>query len=422
MKVIHVCSSDLIGGAARAAYRIHRGQVASGIRSTMRVIHKVGDDPLVRSGPPVGTNLINTYIKKKLSSWSISGFRTDNKVWHSSAWPDTGLGKELNASSSDIINLHWLGQLLGCNVLSVEEIGRLTKPIVWTLHDMWPFCGAEHYSDDNKDSRYRLGYSKENCPIGEREFDLNQKVWRRKLNSWVRPMYLVCPSKWMAGCVRKSVLFRNASVSVIPIPININKWHPVPKQHARQRLDINPNSRVILFGAPGGLDDPRKGGDLLFEAISRLQSKLRPSDELLIFGESKSETQFRWPIQTRFMGHLDDDTLLKNVYSAADVFVMPSRQEAFGQTALESMSCGTAVAAFDTGGLSDMIQHRKNGWLAQPFDTQDLANGIAWLLTQQSENCGISNSARRNAVDMCNEERVAGLYLEVYKEIMSALA
>ena len=419
MKVIHVCSSDLIGGAARAAYRIHRSQVASGIVSTMRVIHKVGDDPLVHADPPAGFNLLNRYFQKKLSSWAIRGFRTDNKVWHSVAWPDTGLGKELNASSSDIINLHWLGNLLGRNVLSIEEIGKLKKPIVWTLHDMWAFCGAEHYTDDNNNSRYRTGYNPENCPIGEQVNDLNQRVWRRKMNCWVQPIHIVCPSEWLASCARESILFRNANVSVIPIPININKWHPVPKEIARQRLGINPTSRIILFGAPGGLDDPRKGGDLLLEAISYLQEKLQPSDELVIFGQSETGMRYRWPMPTRFMGHLDDDTTLKNVYSAADVFVMPSRQEAFGQTALEAMSCGTAVAAFDIGGLSDMIQHRKNGWLAKPYNTQDLANGIAWLLAQGSENCTISYAARRNAVEMCSEERVANLYHDVYKRIMS---
>jgi len=411
MRIVRVNQSDLNGGAARAAYRIHRSLVGAGVDSEMRVIGKIGDDARVRAGPPAGAG---RRVRSLLARVRRRGFRTSNPIIHSPAWPASGLGRELNASDAEVLNLHWLG----FGTLSVEEVGRLTKPVVWTLHDMWAFCGAEHYVDDTPESRFRRGYLKENCPPDERAKDLNRWTWQRKRRHWGRPMQIVCPSRWLAGCARDSALFRDWPIQVIPYPIDLGLWRPLPKATARAVLGLDPAARVVLLGAPGGLKDPRKGGDLALDALARLADGPQRPDQLLVFGQSQAAGHAELPLPTHFLGRLQDDLSLVLAYSAADVFVLPSRQDNLPNTAIESLACGTPVVAFNTGGLPDMVDHRRNGWLAPPFDTQALAEGIGWVLQDDRRRAGLGAAARETAETRFSEPVVAKQYAELYERVV----
>ena len=415
MHILHVNHSDLVGGAARAAYRIHRSLVGAGVDSRMRVIQKISEDPTVQAGPPVA-DPIRRRIHGRLTQLPLRGFRTANPILHTAAWPDTGLGRELNACKADLLNLHWLG----FGTLSVKEIGRLHKPVVWTLHDMWAFCGAEHYADDTSGNRFRTGYLTENCPPDERSKDLNRMTWTRKAKHWSRPMQIVCPSRWLASMARESALFWDWPVHVIPYPIDQAVWRPIPKPVARSALGVDLGARLVLIGAPGGLRDPRKGGDLALAALKRLAAGPNAPDSLLVFGQSVPTDKPELPLPTRFLGRLQDDISLVLAYSAADVFVMPSRQDNLPNTVIESLACGTPVVAFNIGGLPDMIDHRQNGWLAQPFDTTDLAAGIAWVLADMPRRAALCTAARATAETRFTESVVASKYRALYENILGA--
>lgn len=418
MRILHINHSDLIGGAARAAHRIHTSQVRAGMDSTMRVIDKVGDDVRVTGGWPKGVGGIQNAIRGRLARRVVRRFRTENPVLHSAAWPDTGLGRELATADVDILNLHWLGLA----TLSVAEIGRLTKPVVWTLHDMWAFCGAEHYTDDKPDCRFRRGYRLGNVSGGERGNDLNRRVWARKRKYWRLPMHIVCPSHWLARCARESALFSGWPITVIPYPIDSGVWRPVPRRVAREALGLDLAAQIVLMGAPGGLADPRKGGDLVLEALSRLVERSQAPDQLLVFGQSAVAAQGSVPLPTRFLGSLGDDLSLALAYSAADVFVLPSRQDNLPNTGIESLACGTPVVAFDVGGLPDIIDHRRTGWLARPFDTEDLAAGIAWVLAEGERTERLGSAAREAATQRFSEALVAAQYLDLYERVVSGHA
>lgn len=415
MRILHVNQSDLSGGAARAAFRIHRCLVGAGIDSRMRVIHQSGDDARVQAGPPAGNGPIRRRIRSRLARLPLRGFRTANPIIHSAAWPDTGLGRELNASDADLIHLHWLGT----GTLSIDEIGRLTKPVVWTLHDMWAFCGAEHYGEEGPAARFRVGYRADNCPPDERAKDLNRAVWDRKRKHWGKPMHIVCPSRWLADCARGSILFQEWPIHVIPNPIDLELWRPIPQPVARAVLGVDPAARIVLLGAPGGLRDPRKGGDLALEAFARLAAGPGAPDLLLIFGQSAAAGHAQLPLPTRFLGRLQDDLSLVLAYCAADVFVVPSRQDNLPNTVIESLACGTPVVAFDIGGLPDMVEHRHNGWLARPFDTADLADGIVWVFKHGEEKHEIRHAARETAVKRFNGAGAAEMYCAVYQQAVA---
>ncbi|MBM9614403.1 glycosyltransferase family 4 protein [Desulfobulbus rhabdoformis] len=416
MRILHVNHSDMIGGAARAAFRIHRSQVAAGIASRMRVIQRIGDDSLVQGGAASGSGPISQRFRKLMARLLMHGFHTTNPIIHSAAWPDSRLGRELNASDADILNLHWLGP----NTLSVAEVGHLTKPVVWTLHDMWAFCGAEHYGGDGQNARFRVGYRQDNCPPEERRKDLNRSVWSRKRRHWRKPMHIVCPSRWLIDCARESVLFGDWPIEVIPNPIDSDQWHPVPKAVARAALGLDPTARLVLLGAPGGLTDPRKGGDLALDALTRIASGPSAPDGLVIFGQSEAAKHAALPLPTHFLGRLQDDLSLILAYSAADVFVVPSRQDNLPNTAIESLACGTPVVAFNIGGLPDIITHEQTGWLAAPFDTENLAQGIRWVLAAPKRYARLCEQARLDAVQRFAYPVVAECYRKLYEQVLAA--
>ena len=435
MNTLHVNASDISGGAARAAYRIHRSLVehssAHGLRSQMRVISKLTDDPTVIGGwPSAGLSFTDRLDRKYGGRFrSPEGFRSANTTIASIAWPPTGLGRELEQRHHqgllDHVHFHWLGD----RTLSIEEIGRLSMPLVWTLHDQWAFCGAEHYTSPplpgetaSSDERFAAGYSTASRPAHESGPDLNRRTWLRKRRAWRKPIHIVCPSHWLANCARRSILMGDWPISVIPYPIDLNVWAPCHQAQARALLGLPADRPLVLFGAMGGSADPRKGADLLLEALQRLRSQVvgTPLEqlELVVFGQSRPAKPPDLGFPIHYTAHLHDDISLRLLYAAADVMVVPSRQEAFGQTASEAHACGTPVVAFATGGLVDIVDHHITGALAEPFDPLSLAAAIRWVLEDPQRRRQLGAAARQRAERLWDPARVAGLYAEVYGQAL----
>jgi len=295
-------------------------------------------------------------------------------------------------------------------MLSIGDIGRLRRPAVWTLHDMWAFCGAEHYTDDQ---RWREGYDRRNRPAGERGPDLNRWVWARKRRRWTQPMQLVAPSRWLAECVQRSALMRDWPVTVIPYPIDIARWQPVERSAARALLGLPPDVPLVLFGAAGGTRDPRKGFDLLERAMPLVRETMH-GVELVVYGQGQPRTAAQRPERIHYTGTLRDDLTLRLLYSAADVFVLPSRQDNLPNTGIEAMACGTPVVAFRTGGLGDIVDHQRTGYLAEAFDPADLACGIRWVMADAARHRALREAARAAAVSRFAAPVIARQYLDLY--------
>lgn len=429
ISILHVNASDISGGAARAAYRIHQSIAEHGtdfgLDSRMRVIDKFSSDTTVVGGIPLGHGRLRRILRSRMNEWGRRGFRTCNPVLHSTAWPATGLGRELNQRHSDgltdLLHLHWLGD----STLSIEEVGRSSMSTVWTIHDQWAFCGAEHYTNlpgaDASASiaeRFVTGYTPDSRPANEIGPDLNRLTWRRKKRAWKRPIHIVCPSQWLANCVMRSALMHDWPVSVIPNPIDVSGWSPVGKHHARRVLGLPQNKHMLLFGAMGGTNDPRKGADLLLEALKALRGLLdarKAADiELLVFGQVRPSRAPESSFPIHYFGHLQDDISLKVLYSAADAMVIPSRQDNLPNTGLEALACGIPIVAFNTGGLPDIIDHKETGWLAKPFDVKDFASGLEWILADEMRNRALGERARVVAVDRFAPAKVAAKYRDVY--------
>jgi glycosyltransferase involved in cell wall biosynthesis len=429
ISVLHVSASDSMGGAARAAYRIHRSlsqrHLEGELASRMRVIHKASGDASVIAGPPQGVGPIWSRLQPRFSATSYRNFASANRTWHSAAWPDTGLGAELNRSDADLLHLHWVGRLHRTDTLSIEEIGRLRKPLVWTLHDMWAFSGAEHYclAPPAVDRRYQDGYLPKNRWSGDRGPDLDRWAWERKRRCWRRPMQIVCPSRWLADCVSGSALMARWPVQVIPNPLDLEAFAPAPQDQARALLGWPHDHCVILFGAMSGMADPLKGADLLLAALHHLaevygHAPARPI-LLVVFGGSGAAPKADPPFPVRCTGHLHDDLSLRLHYAAADVMVVPSRLDNLPNTALEAQGCGTPVVAFGTSGLVDVVADRFSGALAEPFDPGSLAAAICWVLEDPERRRRLGEQARQRAERLWAPGVVAEQYAQLYRRVLA---
>jgi glycosyltransferase involved in cell wall biosynthesis len=233
-------------------------------------------------------------------------------------------------------------------------------------------------------------------------------------------MQIVCPSTWLADCARRSAIMANWPIKVIPYPIDLATWAPLDQHQARALLQLPQNRPLVLFGAMGGTADPRKGADLLLEALQQLRVQVAGTPleqlELVVFGKGRPAQPPDLGFPIHYSRRLHDVLSLRLLYAAADMFVIPSRQDNLPNTGLEAHACGTPVVAFRTGGLVDIVSNRSTGALADPFDPASLAAAIGWVLEDPQRRRQLGAAARQRAEWLWNPARIAGLYATVYKE------
>lgn len=390
MKVVHVNYRDLGGGAAVAASQIHKGLCSQGIDSKMLVIHKYGDDPnthTIKDGLPKA----RWWIGKKLSKIAEHLQHDTTGAFHSANYFGSNLLQQIKELEPDIVHLHWIG----CESLSIKQVAEINQPIVWTMHDMWPFCGAENLALPWRGERYINGYSRYNRNASSRGPDINRATWARKARYWKgKGFHAVAHSKWMQACVDQSKLAQIGAFhpsELIYLGIDQTLFYPDSKATNRKRLGLKADERVLLFGAHM-TQIPTKGFTYLAEALSKITPK-QPTT-LLNFGQG---TLPRLPnFRSISLGEVKDPELLRQAYSSSDLFLMPSMIESFGLVAAESMACGTPVVCFDTTGLRDVVGHRTEGYRAKQFDSDDFARGIDWCLesSERLQSLGMNGLAK----------------------------
>ncbi|MCC9075487.1 glycosyltransferase family 4 protein [Litorilinea aerophila] len=415
MNVLHLSTFDLQGGAPRAAYRLHLGLRRLGVHSRMLVHQKSSNDPAVftASGllariwgklvPHLDPLPLALYPRRSRNQWSLN-------------WLPTGIGARIRQAAPDVVNLHWVG----VGFLPIAALARIPGPLVWTLHDMWAFTGGCHYDGGCGRYRQRCGH----CPQlrSSHEADLSRWIWHWKNRAWApRRIHVVTPSHWLAQCARQSALFADQPVHVIPYGLDTAVFRPHDKAFARQALGLPLDRQLILFGAMRSTGDPRKGFAYLQEALQHLTTHLDSRQvALVIFGAHQEREAVAQGLAVHDVGAFHDDVSLALLYAAADVFVAPSVQDNLPNTVLEALACGTPCVAFEIGGMPDMIEHQGNGYLARPLDSQDLARGIQWVLSDPLRWQQLSQRARARVEADFTLERQAQRYLDLYQQLVES--
>jgi glycosyltransferase involved in cell wall biosynthesis len=420
LKVVFVGAHDSAGGAARAMTRIFtvlwERQNELGLDMSMRVIHKTLDYPGIIGGKGVRNRLeyARYFARTRFRKYfPRKKFRSPNTLLHSQALHHSGLGKELAAMNADLYVLNWLGN----GTLSIPEIGRLRKNVVWQLHDMWMFSGAEHYTDTN---RAEKGYSRRSRPATESGPDIDRETFLRKRRHWRSPVPIIVPSSWLAKEAKKSTLTKAWPTVVQPYPLDTEFWTHTNKTLARAKFGLDPDAVVVLFGAAGGTQVPHKGADLLFDALPTItdtlvSKKFSQPVTLAIFGEDNDSTSIGG-MPVVFLGELDDESL-REAYSAADILVVPSRLENFAQVALEGHSCGLPAVVFEETGLTDVVDHGVTGFHAEKNNPVSLAHYVSELITGEKKRQQFSAAARQRAVSLWHPDVVAPRYSDILRTI-----
>ena len=416
MQVVHLSESDS-GGAGRATLRLHQGLQRFGVNSQMMVQLKSSDYPTVFSPQTIpGKLTAKLKLPERLDALPLKFYPQRDVTDFSLQWLPNKIAANVSKLAPDVVNLHWV-----CHgYVAIETIAKLNKPLVWTLHDMWAFTGGCHYTQECD----RYTHSCGTCPqLGSHKTgDLSRWVWQRKAKAWKDlNLTLVTPSIWLAKCANSSSLFQDLRVEVIPNGLDTQQYKPIPRQVAREILNLPQDKYLILFGAMYPNSDRRKGFHLLQQALQRLSStQWRDKVKLAIFGASQPKEPIELGLESHYLGRLNDDISLAVVYAAADVLVAPSLQESFGQTASESLACGTPVVAFNATGLQDIVDHQQNGYLAQPYQIEDLARGIVWVLENKERHQKLCDRAREKAEQEFTLEIQARRYKSLYQELQSS--
>ncbi len=412
LKVVKINNHDTTGGAGLAAWRLHEGLVSIGVDSKVVVrVRRSGSERALERDTRLGK--LSSRVQTTLDKAPLKVFRQRQKVPFSLDWCPTGIVRQVTSLSPDIVHLHWVGG----GQVSVREISKLGRPIVWTLHDMWAFTGGCHYDDGC--GRYTGSCGR--CPLlGSRwETDVTNLLWRMKNHFWRDlDLTVVCPSNWLANCARKSGLLKKNRIEVIPNGLDLEVNRPISRDQARETLGLSPDVKLIMFGAMNAASDRRKGFDHLMPALKLVSERLADSTELVVFGSDEPAEPPEFGMRASYLGQLDDEQMINLAYSSADVIVVPSKQDNLPNVVTESLASATPVVAFDIGGMGDMVEHRTNGYLASPFDAADLARGIVWALEDEGRLKSLGEAARRKTEEEFEQRMVARRYLALYRDIL----
>jgi glycosyltransferase involved in cell wall biosynthesis len=379
MKILHLSSSDSVGGAGIAANRLHNEFIKLGIDSRMYVVNPSNKDNLIIPKKSI-FSIVKLRVIRKLESWALRKYAPIKGAFSISAFGVFSI-KHIKRFGPDIIYVHWVNNSFVSNY-AIKKIIRLNKPVYFFLHDMWLLTGGCHHSFEcdkyssqcqscvnlNSNFKYDISFF---------IFNLKKRYFGNYTN-----VNLIAPSSWMTERAQLSAFFKGVKVSTIPNFIDTELYHKIDKKYARSALKLDHHAKIILFGADMARTNPYKGWEYLEMAL-----ELIDVDSLLVtFGSDKFEyISQNINIQNINFGVINDESFLVLLYNAADVFVMPSLAESFGQTALESLACGTPVVSFKVGGLTDLIVHKKNGYLADYKNSKDLACGINWVFESNME-------------------------------------
>jgi glycosyltransferase involved in cell wall biosynthesis len=410
-RVNMLSATDLYGGAGIAAYRLLQGLAKLGVNAELFVQDKQSRHAAVfgprswfcrtlgRLYPLLDPLPKLVYPNRHRGAWSC-GFLPN---------PCLPLKR---LQDSDIVHLHWVGG----GLLPIRDLRKLKRPIIWTLHDSWPFTGGCHIPYDCELYRQLCG----DCPQlrSQRERDLSRITLQHKLRHWRDlEMTIIAPSRWIASLAATSTLFRDRSIKVIPNGLDLEVFAPFDKQEARKQLGLPQNARLILFSAFAGVANWNKGGDLLRDSLCRLCNLDDGRGILLLLAGSRRDPPAAYfPVPVVNYGVVNEDAKKRLIYAAADITAVPSRSENLCYVVMESMACGTPCISFPVGGVPDMVDHLENGYLAEALSSEDFAAGISWMFNDDARLAVMARNARQKIVANHGDIEIARQYATVYRQ------
>lgn len=411
MKVAQINTHDA-GGAGLAALRLNKALIQIGVNSKLFVKHKTRDDSFIEKVESYEVH--NKLFDRMSEKYFFSNIHNGNTI-SSVMYPSVGFEFLKEFANFDLINFHWISSFVSLE--AIVKLNSMNIPLVWTLHDENPFTGGCHYTHGC------LSYQNSctACPqLEKNRWNITEVILREKIRNMPTDITIVTPSRWLADVARKSAVFRHHRIEVIPNSLEMEIFYQYDRNNVRKKLELELDSKVILFGAQE-LSENRKGFKYLLESIKSM--KIDEEGRLLFNGCKLTVIIFGHPvtgledlgIDVRLMDFVYDTNRLAEIYSAADVMVLPSLEDNLPNIMLESLACGTPVVAFGVGGIAETIINGKNGYLCNPGDANGLSDAISLVL---GNNGAMRGFCRDYALKHFSLSVQGSRYEELYRELL----
>ena len=410
MRVLIVNTSERTGGAAVAANRLMMTLNNNGVKAKMLVRDKESES-LTVVGLPKSPMLNWHFLWERLVIFFRCGFSRKHLFEIDLANSGSDITKLREFQEADVIHLHWINQGM-LSLSGIRKILKSGKPVVWTMHDIWPATAICHLTLNCRNFTTHC----HNCrllPGKGSSSDLSTSVWRKKEKMLEdSSIYFVTCSHWLEQEAKASALLRGQKIVSIPNPIDTHIYRSGDKQAARKNLGLPEDKRLILFVSQR-VTNKNKGMDYLIDACRQLEDY-----ELVILGGHAEEVVDQLPLKAHPLGYVNDERRIVEIYQAVDVFVLPSLSENLPNTIMEAMACGVPCVGFKVGGIPEEIDHKRNGYVAEYRDSDDLARGIRWILSEADYD-QLSQEAVRKVAHSYSQQSVAISYLDVYHQAMA---
>lgn len=419
MRIVHLSFSDSRGGAAIGAYRLHRAMLDAGLDSHMLVIHKGHREeeihPLLNKQTRK-IHLRSVEFNKRLKSL----YNIKNLPIRSFNLRGTDTARVINELDPDIVQMHWIG----LNTIRIDDIKNITAPVFWKLPDMWAFSGAEHYTNADEPQRHREGYDAVPCFRGEAA-DIDRMVWEYKKTHYpdITSLTIISPSRFLAHEAHRSALLGDRNCHVIPNPLptywlDLEPATESEKNRFREELGISGKKLVIFFGA-FQTAEKRKGFHHIEAMVENHLPDIISRDDLafIVAGGEELQSTSLHGYDVHIYPCTPDFRQYSSYLRSSDLLMLPSEMENSAMVIQEALACGIPAITFDIGGMPDLVHHRKSGYLAAPYKSGELADGIRWWL-----GCGdrefVRTYSRNLARSAHDPKRCATRYVTLYQDIL----
>ena len=409
MRILIVNTSERTGGAAVAANRLMKALNNNGAKAKMLVRDKETDSltvvPLLHS-----SRLRWHFLWERLVIFCRLHFSRLHLFEVDIANAGSDITKLPEFQEADVIHLHWINQGM-LSLKGIQKILKSGKPVVWTMHDIWPATALCHVTLGCHHFTSQCGHCRL-LPGGGSSHDFSTTIWQRKQHILSEGnIYFVACSHWLESEAKRSALLNGQKITSIPNPIDTRIYKKGNKQEARQRLGLPLDKKLILF-ASQRVTNVNKGMDYLIEACRQLQLA---DAAVVILGGHAEEVVSQLSLEAYPLGYVNEEQRIVDVYHAADVFVLPSLSENLPNTIMEAMACGVPCVGFKVGGIPEEIDHRRNGYVAEYRSAEDLARGIRWILADADYE-ELSKNAIHKVMQNYSQQSVALKYLDVYHQ------
>lgn len=419
LKVVHINTYDGNGGAGRACLRLNNALLAENINSKVIVHYKFGKNPSVltfnstalQKAYTAATIVVERLLAKRL-------LKPMKRTPFSFTWFGRSVIHHPDVKAADVIHLHWVNHSF-LNPVHLDELAKLNKPIVWTFHDSNAFTGGCHVRYTCDHFVRQCGH----CPLLKKADadDASHKIWVQKHEAYQQLKFnIVAPSSWMLSSVLMSSLMQDKPALQVPNTLETDIFKPTDKAQAKKQLGLPEDKFIFLTGFMPSRKDMHKGTSYLLESLELLKERLGVNAqqvELVVFGNRNAKDVPDFSFQTSFLGTINDDVKLAMCYAAADAFLIPSLEDNLPYTVMESLSCGTPVVAFTTGGIPDMVQHLQNGYLAEYRSAKSFADGMEWAINHEDATA-LQQQARQTVMDKFAEPVIAQKHIQLYNQLV----